>query len=153
MPTFDDPLADGEEARQALRALAHATRSFAIPAHTYEVIGELLGGLRSLEQVLHQVASAHTAHEEFAFTDDGEHWPGVEEAFAAANALKRAALLVSRAERAVDQASGHSGRIAWNARPFRPVSPVGEVLAPRFGPGDPFARPDGPGEEPRGLAL
>jgi len=52
MATFDDPLADGEEARQALRALAHATRSFTTPAHTYEVIGGLLGGLRSLEQVL-----------------------------------------------------------------------------------------------------
>lgn len=75
MPTFDDPLADGEEARQALRALAHATRSFAIPAHTYEVIGELLGGLRSLEQVLQQVASVHTAHEEFAFTTTASTGP------------------------------------------------------------------------------
>ena len=46
MPTFDDPLADAEEARQALRALAHATRTFASPSQTYTVVGELLGGLR-----------------------------------------------------------------------------------------------------------
>lgn len=78
MPTFDDPLADAEEARQALRALAHATRTFASPSETYAFVGELLGGLRALQQVLGLVASAHTRHEEFAFTDDGEHWTGVE---------------------------------------------------------------------------
>ncbi len=153
MPTFNDPLADAEEARQALRALAHATRTFASPSRTYTVVGELLGGLRSLQQVLGQVASAHTRHEEFAFTDDGEHWTGVEEAFAAAKALERAATLVARAEHAVDQASQHSGRIAWDSKPFRPMPPVAERLAPRFGPTDPFARPDHAANEPRGLSL
>ena len=55
MPTFQDPVVDGEEACHALRALAHATRTFDDPAQTYEVVGDLLGGLRSLEQVLDQV--------------------------------------------------------------------------------------------------
>ncbi len=153
MPTFNDPLGDAEEARQALRALAHATQSFASPSQTYGVIGELLGGLRSLHQVLGQVASAHTRHEEFAVTDDGEHWTGVEEAFAAARGLERAARLVARAELAVDQASQHSGRIAWDTTAFRPIVPVSDRLAPRFGPSDPFARPDHAAEKSQGMSL
>lgn len=47
MPTFDDPLADGDEARQALHTLAHAMRSFATPAHTNEMIGERSAGWSS----------------------------------------------------------------------------------------------------------
>jgi hypothetical protein len=66
MPTFDDPVTDGEEVRQALRALAHATRAFDSPAQTYGVVGDLLAGLRSLEQVLDQVAEAHTGREAMA---------------------------------------------------------------------------------------
>jgi hypothetical protein len=90
MPMFDDPLADGEEARLALRAIAHATCTFASPSQTHELIGELQGELRSLHQALGQAASAHTRHKEFAFTNDGDHWGGVEEAFVAGNALARA---------------------------------------------------------------
>ena len=44
MPTFQDPVVDGEERRHASRALAHATRTFDDPAQTYEVVGDLLGG-------------------------------------------------------------------------------------------------------------
>lgn len=36
MPTFHDPVADGDEAREALRGLVHATRVFDDPAHTYD---------------------------------------------------------------------------------------------------------------------
>ncbi len=36
MRTFDDPLADGEETWQVLRALARVTRSFITPEHTYD---------------------------------------------------------------------------------------------------------------------
>ena len=97
MPTFQDPVVDGEEACHALRALAHATRTFDDPAQTYEVVGDLLGGLRSLEQVLNQLAFAHTSSDAIARTDDGDHWAGVEEAHAAALALRRASTLVARA--------------------------------------------------------
>src|SRR3954471_16305610 len=124
MPTFQDPLVDGEDARQALRALAHATRSFDDPAQTYGVIGDLLGVLRSLEQVLDQLASAHTGAEAMARTYDGDHWAGVEEAFAAANALRRASTLVARAGWALDWASQHSGRIAWDSAAAAAPSPV-----------------------------
>ncbi|WP_104129507.1 hypothetical protein [Cryobacterium sp. N21] len=42
MSTFQDPIADADEACEALRALAHATRRFNDPAQTYDVIGNLL---------------------------------------------------------------------------------------------------------------
>ena len=117
MPIFSNPVQDATETRQAVRALAHASRAFADPADTYQVVGELLGTLRSLEQVLEQVAAAHVLHQDKAFLDNGDHEAGVDEAWAAANALRRAAELVQSAETAVDQASQHSSYIAWHPAP------------------------------------
>ena len=117
MPTFSNPVQDATETRQAVRALAHASRAFADPEDTYQVVGELLGTLRSLEQVLEQVAAAHVLHQDKAFLDNGDHEAGVDEAWAAANALRRAAELVQSAENAVDQASQHSSYIAWHPAP------------------------------------
>lgn len=140
MPTFQDPVVDGEEARQALRALAQATRSFDDPAQTSDVVGDLVGGLRSLEQVLDQLASAHMSSEALARTDDGDHWAGVEEAYAAANALRRASSLVARAGLALDRASFHSGRIVWDSTSAAAAAPVTESIAPRINPNDSFQR-------------
>lgn len=117
MPTFSNPVQDATETRLAVRALAHASRAFADPADTYQVVGELLGTLRSLEQVLEQVAAAHVRHQDKAFLDNGDHEAGVDEAWAAANALRKAAELVQSAETAVDQASQHSSYIAWHPAP------------------------------------
>ncbi len=117
MPTFSNLVQDATETRQAVRALAHASRTFADPEDTYQVVGELLGTLRSLEQVLEQVAAAHVLHQDKAFLDNGDHEAGVDEAWAAANALRRAAELVQSAETAVDQASQHSSYIAWHPAP------------------------------------
>lgn len=41
MPSFDDPGADAGEASEALRGLAHATRTFESPQDLYGVIGAL----------------------------------------------------------------------------------------------------------------
>jgi hypothetical protein len=114
MPTFSNPVEDATDTREAARALAHASRAFADPADTYQVVGELLGALRSLEQVLEQVAAAHIRHQDKAFLDDGDRSGGLIETDAAARALRRASALVGQAERAVDEASQHSGRIVWH---------------------------------------
>ena len=58
MPTFQNPTAGAAEASEALRGLAHATRVFEDPADTYAVLGDLLAGVRSLRQVLDQLATA-----------------------------------------------------------------------------------------------
>ena len=145
MPTFSNPVQDATETRQAVRALAHASRAFADPADTHQVVGELLGTLRSLEQVLEQVAAAHVLHQDKAFLDNGDHEAGVDEAWAAANALRRAAELVQSAETAVDQASQHSSYIAWHPAPV--------ASRPELDPfsRDPFEAP--PVSSRRGLSL
>ena len=56
MPTFYDPVADAEEASQALRGLAHASRDFTHPEDAYGVIGDLLAGVRSMQQSIQQPA-------------------------------------------------------------------------------------------------
>lgn len=140
MPTFQDPVVDGEEACQALRALAHATRSFDQPAATYTVVGDVLGGLRSLEQILDQLALAHTSANTVARTDEGDQWAAIEEAYAAASALRRASTLVARAGLAVDRASEHSARIAWRSATPTALSPLAESIVPRINAEDSFRR-------------
>ncbi|MGB3894840.1 MAG: hypothetical protein WA942_11410, partial [Mycolicibacter sinensis] len=71
MPTFDNPVEDAMEASAALRGLAHATRTFTDPAETYPVLGELLAGVRSLRQVLDQLAAAHISARSRAHPDAG----------------------------------------------------------------------------------
>ena len=145
MPTFSNPVQDATETRQAVRALAHASRTFADPEDTYQVVGELLGTLRSLEQVLEQVAAAHVLHQDKAFLDNGDHEAGVDEAWAAANALRRAAELVQSAETAVDQASQHSSYIAWHPAPVASRTELDPFSR------DPFEAP--PVSSRRGLSL
>ena len=71
MPTFYDPAADAAEASEALRGLAHATHTFEHPEDLYPVIGDLISGVRSLRQVLDQLANAHITHHTRAADDDG----------------------------------------------------------------------------------
>jgi|SRR5699024_5239859 len=162
MPTFNDPLSDAEEAYEALRGLAHASAVFDEPADTYQVLGELLGGLRALPQVLHQIADAHLRHEGWARTDDGNIAAGQEAVIAAADALHEAAARIETAEELVDRAKAASGRIAWR-RP-EPAVPeregtqagIGESVAGRLGSGDPFSQPrrsNGVPASSRGLSL
>jgi len=118
MPTFNDPTADAEEARQALRGLAHASQRIEDPDKLYGIVGELLGATRALEQSLIQLAGASLTHQGSAAHDDGDRNLGAADAWAAADALQQAARHVSAAESVLDQASGHLGHIAWQ-RPQR----------------------------------
>lgn len=114
MPTFDDPRKDSAEAYQALRGLAHASRTFTDPADTYPVIGDLLGDVRILRQVFDQVAAAHIAHRARAHDDFGDQAAGATSALATADNLHQAGTLMDAAEELLDTASQHSGRIAWH---------------------------------------
>jgi hypothetical protein len=141
-PAHADPLADAAEASEALRGLAHATRSFSDPADTYPVIGDLLGGVRSLRQVLDQLANAHTAHRARAHDDAGNQLAGASAALAAADELHQAATLLDAVHDRLDAAMSHSGRIAWH--PARQMSsPSMTRLAARLGtpPGQSGADP------------
>lgn len=73
MPTFFDSTADASE---VLRGLAHASRGFDEPAQMYGVVGELSSAMRSLRQVLDQLADVHERETERAFDDAGDHEAG-----------------------------------------------------------------------------
>jgi hypothetical protein len=113
MPTFDDPIADSEQARLALRGLAHATRNVEFPGDAYQVIGSLLDGLRSLEQTLDQLAAVHTTNVRRSYGEDRKHGTGMTEVHVTAAALHRAAREIGRTQMALEVALQHSGRIVW----------------------------------------
>ena len=152
MPTFHDPVAGADEAHEVLRGLAHATRTFHDPSQTYDVIGDLLSSIRSLEQVLNQVAAAHLDHQDRTLSEAGDPAVGAAHASRAADALRAAALQLGNVEINVDLASQHSGQIVWQAsrRPTTETGANNEFAAHR----DhtlPFSRPQ---ERPqRGLTL
>jgi hypothetical protein len=123
MPTFDDPVADATEASAALRGLAHATRQFADPVDTYPVIGDLLSSVRSLRQVLDQLAAAHIASRARAHDDAGSQAAGATSALAAADELHQAGTLLDSVEARLDAASQHSGRIARHPTPAASEAP------------------------------
>ena len=131
MPTFDDPQADAAEASAALRGLAHATRAMPEPAATYPVIGDLLAGVRSLRQVLNQLADAHIDNRVLAHDDAGDQTAGATSALAAADELHQAGTLLNTVEWRLDAAAQHSGRIAWRAptasEPARTTAHVGTL--------------------------
>lgn len=59
MPTFDNPVADADELREAARGLAHTTRQLEDPRAIYSIVGSLSASLASLAQVLHQIGTTH----------------------------------------------------------------------------------------------
>lgn len=117
MPTFYDPGADAGEASEALRGLAHATRTFENPQDLYGVLGDLLSGMRSLKQVLDQLSAAHVKNRPRAFDDHGNHAIGSKDALAAADELHQAATLIDQAEERLDTAAGAASRVAWHEVP------------------------------------
>src|SRR5690625_3533871 len=114
MPTFDNPLSDAAEASEALRGLAHATRTFDNTADTYAVIGDLLSAFRSLRQVFDQLAITLLTHQDRAFNDAGDNEIGAGDALAASDELHQAGSLLDAAIDRLDAASQASGRIAWH---------------------------------------
>lgn len=134
MPTFHDPLADAAEASEALRGLAHASRVFDDPADTYRVFGDLVAGVRSLRQVLDQLASTHLNARDRAFDDDGNPAAGAASALAAADELHQAGTLLDQAHDRLDAAFSHTGRIAWHPEPVVDQAAARERLAARLGP-------------------
>ena len=126
MLTFTDPVADAEEAYEAMRALAHASRTFEQPEDMYGVLGDLLGSVRSLEQVLTQIATAHESSRDRAADDAGDRATGVRDALTTAGELRQAAALIGEAERRLDAASAAAGRIAWH--PAAEMPEVGHLI-------------------------
>ena len=128
MSTSFDSTADAAEASEALRGLAHASRTFDQPAQMYEVIGDLPSGMRSLHQVLEQLADVHKRKAAHAFNDDdGDHAAGVRDALATAEELRQSARLVDQTYDRLAEGFVASGRIAWHPQPA-----IEESVPPRW---------------------
>ncbi len=146
MPTYDNPAVDADEAAEALRGLAHASRNITDPSETYRVLGSLSTALASLQQSLDQLADWHDRNAERAATDDGARRAGRHEAVSAGVCLRDAADRVRQAHRSLNEAFSHNGRIAWQpgtdlprrsrGGPGRPAPPsaFGTDTASREGP-------------------
>lgn len=148
MPTFHHPAQDAEEARQALRALAHATRSWTDPADTYTVLGALTNGVGSLRQVLDQTAGAHLTHVAQANDDQRDAAAGSSSAHAAATELQLAAAALGEIEHRLCRAHQHSARIAWH----EPARPQPAPATDPVGWGDPLELPVEPTAPHHGIA-
>ncbi len=122
MPTFHDPILDSAEASAALRGLAHATRDLPHPGETYPLIGELLSGVRSLRQVIDQLAATHIRYRAVAHDDAGDQTAGATSALAAADELHHAGTLLDAMHERLGTAMLHSGRIAWHEVPPNPYA-------------------------------
>src|SRR5690625_5450844 len=115
MPTFFDSTADAAEASEALRGLAHASRTFDQPAQMYGVIGDLSSGMRSLHQVLEQLADVHARKAVHAFNDDGDLTAGVRDVLMTAEVLRRSARQLDQVYVRLAEAICVAGR--WVVRP------------------------------------
>lgn len=124
MPTFYDPGADAIKASEALRGLTDATRTFENPQDILGVLGDLLSGVRSLRQVLDQLAAAHVDNRPRAFDDHGDHPTGSKDALAAADELHQAASLIDQAEDRLNAAASAASRITWHDIPAAENAPV-----------------------------
>jgi hypothetical protein len=132
MSTFYDPGAGAGEVSEALRRLAHATRTFENPQDIYGVLGDLLSGVRSLRQVLDQLAAVHGDNRFRAFDDHGDHAAGSRNALAAADELHQAASFIDQAEDRLNVAVSAASRVAWLDSPAPANAPAQRWLSVVF---------------------
>jgi hypothetical protein len=114
MPTFDRPSTHADEAREALRRLAHATRQVEDPSEIYAVLGELTNGLASLAQSLHQIAVFHEGPVSKSAWVTGDARTGRAESYQVAWELHRAAEMVHQVANGLDRAHEVEGTIAYD---------------------------------------
>ncbi|MGN6130483.1 MAG: hypothetical protein ACTHOK_09110 [Nocardioidaceae bacterium] len=115
MPTFTKPSLDADEAIEALRGLAHATRSIDDPTEIYPVLGSLSSGLASLEQVLHQLGQFHDDTVNRRALVTGDPRAGRAASYQVAWELHRAAEIVHQVAAGLDRAHEVEATIAYNA--------------------------------------
>lgn len=113
MPTFEDPAADAARTSDTLRALARTTRSVENPAELHNVLGDALDSVRSLRQVLDQVARAYETHRARAGDNNVDITAGARFVFTASSELYDAAQLLNGVKAGLNIASHASRQITW----------------------------------------
>jgi hypothetical protein len=126
MATFDDPRTHADEAREALRQLAHATRQVEDPTEIYPVLGEITNGLASLAQSLHQIADFHEGPAHKRAWVDGDPRTGRAASYQVAWELHRAAEMVHQVANGLDRAHEVEATIAYEVHDFPTLDAVAQ---------------------------
>lgn len=123
MPTFNNPVADADELREAVRGLAHATRSIEDPTSIYPVLGSISSALASLTQSLHQLGDFHDGPATKTAWMSGDPHAGRASSYRVSWELHRAAEMIHQVAETIDRAHEIESTIAYDARDF-PLAPV-----------------------------
>ena len=118
MPTFNDPVADADELREAVRGLAHATHSVDDPTTIYPVLGSISSALASLTQSLHQLGDFHDGPATKAAWMNGDPHAGRASAYRVSWELHRAAEMIHQVAETVDRAHEIEATIAYDVGDF-----------------------------------
>ncbi|GAA3528030.1 hypothetical protein AFL01nite_02780 [Aeromicrobium flavum] len=130
MPTFHDPVADAEEAYEALRALAHQTAVMEDPRQIYQLLGSLSAAVAALGQTLHQIARTHDVPDHDRL--HGRSQVGVRHEVSWE--LHRAGEIMSHVAGCIDRAHEAESQIIYKPpTPAVPSSPTEEASRPGFG--------------------
>lgn len=116
MTTFERPRTHADQAREALRQLAHATRHVDDPTEIYPVLGELTNGLASLAQSLHQIAAFHEGPARKRAWVTGDARTGRAASYQVAWELHRAAEMVHQVANGIDRAHEVEATITYDIR-------------------------------------
>lgn len=119
MPTFYDPVADAEEAYEALRALAHQTKTIDEPGQIYRMLGNLSAATCALGQTLHQLAAFHDTRGVARPVVDGNTRDGRGAGHEVSWELHRAGEIMTHVADCIDRAHEAEGTIAY----LRPPAP------------------------------
>lgn len=130
MPTFHDPVADAEEAYEALRALAHQTAVMEDPRQIYPMLGSLSAAVAALGQTLHQIARTHDVPDHDRLHDRSQVGVRHEVSWE----LHRAGEIMSHVEGCIDRAHEAEGQIIYKrSNPAVPSLPTEVASRPGFG--------------------
>ena len=124
MPTFTDPAADADEAREAVRGLAHATRSIDDPTAIYPVLGAISSALASMAQSLHQLANFHDDPTRKGARGNGDPHADRTASYRESWELHRAAEMIHQVAECVDRAHEIEATIAYVIPDHPSLAPV-----------------------------
>jgi len=118
MPTFNNPVADADELREAVRGLAHATRSIKDPTSIYPVLGSIGSALASLTQSLHQLGDFYDGPATKTAWMNGDPHVGRASSYRVSWELHRAAEMIHQVAETVDRAHEIEATIAYDVHDF-----------------------------------
>ncbi|EON23713.1 hypothetical protein CF8_2375 [Nocardioides sp. CF8] len=131
MSSFNDPVADADELREAVRGLAHATRSIEDPTSIYSVLGSISSALASLSQSLHQLGDLHDGPSRKQAWMNGDPNAGRAASYKVSWELHRAAEMIHQVAECVDRAHEVEATIAYDIADYPSLAPVHQPLQDR----------------------